>query len=240
MSFAQVKKLKKAFKGAVQEFSRILSTPSPLTWEGERDLLFKAAARNDVETIKQIAPKYPNEFMKWTTKKGSPLRVAQREGNLGAFKELVAFGADVNENYGDGWTPLLVAVEYEQKALVDFLLDKGANVVNAKGTTVYMGPGDSPNGGYGWTFTPLHLAIANHDADTVKKLLERGADPEKTGTPEGPVGSMTAGAYAMYLKQYTIVDILKRADVLRTEYLAKQAYSAPGQQPSVQIAPPSL
>ena len=236
MSFVQLKKLKKAFEGAAQEFSRVLSTPSPVTWEKERDMLFKAAAKNDVETIRRIAPKYPNDFMKWATKKGSPLHVAQlaqREGNLGAFKELVAFGADVNENYGDGWTPLLAAVKFKQKALADFLFNKGADV-NAQGTIECDTLGGSS---YNCTFTALHLAIANHDADTVKKLLERGADPGKTGTPEGPVGSMTALTYALYSKQYAIADTIQRADILRTEYLAKQTSSAT-QQPSVQTAPP--
>jgi ankyrin repeat protein len=62
-----------------------------------------------------------------------------------------------------GRTPLLYAVEYEHKAVVKLLLEKGAKL-----ETKYEGYG----------LTPLLWAVGNGHEAVVKLLLERGAELE--------------------------------------------------------------
>lgn len=64
----------------------------------------------------------------------------------------------------DGWTPLHLASFFGQKALVEFLLDHGADIhVVSKNEQSVM---------------PLHSALANRQVETAALLIERGADIE--------------------------------------------------------------
>ena len=97
------------------------------------------------------------------------LLFAARVGDLESAKLLVAAGADVNDADAWGVTATTLAAHSGYGALVEFLLDKGADPNNAA-------PG----------FTALHEAIMRRDEKTVAALLAQRADasaPLQTWTP---------------------------------------------------------
>src|SRR5712692_7047953 len=117
---------------------------------------------------------------------------AIRQNDVAAVKALLRRGAPVNVKDPDGATPLMYAALYGSPACVKLLLDKGAdpNTRNAAGATALMwGIGDlrkvrlllekdaDVNAHSKAGKTPLLLAAGyNGAADTVKLLLEKGAD----------------------------------------------------------------
>ena len=56
---------------------------------------------------------------------------AAEEGNIEAVKQHLAAGTDMNAKTPNGWTPLLMAISYAQKEIIELLIAEGANV-NAK------------------------------------------------------------------------------------------------------------
>jgi len=99
----------------------------------------------------------------------SALADAARDGNITAIQQLAAKGADPNApSGGNDWTPLHHAIHKHQTASVGALLDAGADVNRAGSDGV----------------TPLMMAAGYGYDDTVKLLLERGANATLK-TPEG-------------------------------------------------------
>lgn len=85
----------------------------------------------------------------------------------------------------DGWTPLHLAVFFNQNQIAEMLIEQGANVdavsKNQQGVT------------------PLHSALANRNVKIAKLLLHRGADPSVTSA---------AGYTPMhYVATYDLVEI---------------------------------
>jgi ankyrin repeat protein len=82
---------------------------------------------------------------------------------------LLERGADVNARSDDGRTPLLIAAGMlGNKAVVKFLLDRGANLSAKSPTTI----------GYS---TPLSEAARGGDNELLRVLIERGADVKGAG-----------------------------------------------------------
>ena len=91
----------------------------------------------------------------------APLHLASRHAELRILEALLAAGADIElRDRRNGWTPLLHAIHVRNRPAVAALVAQGADV-NA--------PGD---GG----ITPLIMASGYGMADTVRLLLDRGAD----------------------------------------------------------------
>jgi len=93
------------------------------------------------------------------TQLGVPVPLAQGAALLVA---LLAGGADVNANGRNNWTALLLALESDRNEVAESLI-KQPNL-NLKA--------ENPDG-----MTALMLAVWHKRADFVKKLLQRGADP---------------------------------------------------------------
>lgn len=90
------------------------------------------------------------------------LRLAAKVGNVVVVKALLDMGVLPNAKDGDGFTPLMNAVCFGQKVR-DLLLERlDVAAINA---------GDNDNN------TALHCAAGIGDINSVKKLLEAGADP---------------------------------------------------------------
>jgi len=66
----------------------------------------------------------------------TPLAAAIAKGDIDAVKKFIEYGADVNEK-SNGMTPLMVAARYNQVAIINLLLENGANakVVAENGLT---------------------------------------------------------------------------------------------------------
>ena len=92
----------------------------------------------------------------------APLHLASRHADLAILQALVAAGADVElRDHRNGWTPLLHAIHLRNEPAVAALLEGGADVNRA---------GESG-------ITPLIMASGYGMMDTVRLLLDRGADP---------------------------------------------------------------
>jgi ankyrin repeat protein len=97
------------------------------------------------------------------------LMFAARSGDLASAKLLIAAGANVNDQDARGVSVVVLAAHSGFRDLVEFLLDKGADV-------------NSSTAG----FAALHEAIMRRDEALVRTLLSHGADPHarlQTWTP---------------------------------------------------------
>ncbi len=90
----------------------------------------------------------------------SALMMAALKGEIAGAKMLLERGAKVNQG---GWSPLHYAAAGPEPELVGLLLERGAEVDAA-----------SPNG-----TTPLMMAAQYGSEDSLKQLLDRGADPSR-------------------------------------------------------------
>jgi ankyrin repeat protein len=90
----------------------------------------------------------------------SALMMSALKGDLAGAQLLLDHGAKVNQS---GWAPLHYAATGPDPRLVLLLLERGAEVDAA-----------SPNGS-----TPLMMAAQYGSEDSVKLLLDRGADPRR-------------------------------------------------------------
>jgi uncharacterized protein len=125
----------------------------------------------------------------------TPLNVAAETGNAAILERLLAAGADPNGTSEEGQTALMTAARNGKTDAVRVLIRHGAKV-NAvesfKGQTPLMfaaGEGNTSAAEmlveFGGDirarskagFTPLLLAVRNNRLDTVKFLLQHGADP---------------------------------------------------------------
>jgi len=88
----------------------------------------------------------------------SPLMLAAMAGMVEVCKRLIALDADVNKT---GWTPLHYAATAGQAAVIRLLLENSAYI-----------DAESPN-----KSTPLMMAAMYSDSETVRLLLDEGADP---------------------------------------------------------------
>lgn len=125
------------------------------------------------------------------------LHHAAATGDLGCIAALVDGGADLDRrDHQHGSSPLLWARELGHPDAIRLLLDRGARVNAADAarlglTTILDGfLTDVPRSrdrAVGWP-TPLAGAIAGGQTESVRLLLERGADPDApTGSGETPM-----------------------------------------------------
>ncbi len=101
-----------------------------------------------------------------TDGRSAPLHEAAQYGHTKIVQALIEAGANVDATDGDGYTPLLIAVFWNNLCTVKALLKAGADV---KAIVT-----DGPLKGY----TSLHIAARNdtEDIEIVQALLEAGAD----------------------------------------------------------------
>lgn len=102
-----------------------------------------------------------NENMQWHMP--SPLSYAAQHGHIAIVERLLEAGAEINSKFRDieGRTPLIWAIRGKQKAAVELMLKKGADI---NMTDV-------------WEKSPLSFATELMCDDIAQLLLDRGAKP---------------------------------------------------------------
>jgi len=114
-----------------------------------------------------------------TSRGFTALGLAAREGRIEVIEQLVKAGADPNirDTNENEWTPLLNAVHRHKRRAVATLLRLGAD----------------PDIGGGRT--PLIMAAGYGDTETVRLLLDGGADPSRGVKPgENALGAAVGGS----------------------------------------------
>lgn len=92
----------------------------------------------------------------------TPLLFAAQQGTAETVTLLLAAGADVNDAAPEGTSALVVAAHGGHGAVCALLLERGADV-------------DAAGAGY----TALHAAVLRGDVELVKRLVARGANPNR-------------------------------------------------------------
>jgi uncharacterized protein len=128
-------------------------------------------ARSDTWSEVQAVP--PHGYLEYNRSiphgNETALLFAARVGDFDSTRQLVAAGADVNDEDAWGVSAMVLAAHSGFTDIVEFLLDKGANVNSDKAG-----------------FAALHEAIMLRDEKLVQVLLDHGADANvqlRTWTP---------------------------------------------------------
>ncbi len=157
--------------GSYEDFFRAVKRDDPRT---VADLLGRGFDANTLDpkglhalfiAVQEPSPAVAEVLIRWpktnvefrTAKDESPLMLAALKGQLDLAKKLIERGADVNKT---GWTPLHYAATGGHLALLNLLLENHAYI-----------DAESPN-----KTTPLMMAAQYGNAESVKLLLEAGAD----------------------------------------------------------------
>jgi ankyrin repeat protein len=218
---AWLKRIKNAFS----------SSADPLqVWEKDRERFFRALRKDNAEAVRSIAAKYPKEALAWESPKGPPLRVAQEAGSAKAFAALLDLGADPNQTYAMPdrkitWhsSPLHRAVETGRLDLAALLIDRGARLDKRDyRCNIFFGLYTITRG------TPLASAIDAKNKAAAVFLLERGfgandacQEVESWLAPGKPSSLSSLQCAAAAKDGALILDLIKRADLIRAAYLEK-------------------
>lgn len=128
---------------------------------------------------------------------------AAATGNLQMCRLLLKHGADLNAMNDICATPLSIAINNGHDEIIDFLLKQGARVdfEIPPAETIQLENFDELGG-----VTPLYIAVGNQDIGTIKKLLKRGANVNRTGR-----NGFTPLKRAAYMGYLDVVKILLKA-----------------------------
>jgi ankyrin repeat protein len=154
----------------------------------EKDI-FLADARGEDGTSALLTAIYhgEEEIVDVILESGPTLTIheAAAAGIEDRVRELMRDRSAINSISHDGWTPLHLAVFFNQNRVAEMLIEEGANIntvsENAQGVT------------------PLHSALANKNIKIAKLLLQRGADP----------GAVSAAGFTPmhYVATYDLVEV---------------------------------
>lgn len=129
-----------------------------------------AAQRGDIALAELLLANKANPNAKMETSE-TPLHTAATYGHEGIAKLLIDHGAEVNARSKNGATPLIFAISHQNTPVARVLLAAHAD------SNIGFQLGDPSASDL--ERTPLYLAVANQnsDAELVRLLLERGANP---------------------------------------------------------------
>ena len=123
----------------------------------------RAAKQNDVERLRALVEKHPESIdARSGVNRYTALHLALKNGSEDAARALVDHGADVNLGDLVSSTPLHFAAWKCSVAIVDFLIERGAQ------TDIQQTSQKN---------SPLHFAAMSGKADIVASLLAHGANP---------------------------------------------------------------
>ncbi|TGL79131.1 ankyrin repeat domain-containing protein [Leptospira yasudae] len=136
--------------------------------------LFEAAALGDLEEVKKIVSSSADSINSFSKDGWSALHLAAYFGHLDVAKFLISSGADLGltskSKLSFGNTALHSAVATGKKAIVELLLEKGADA------NALQNPG---------SITPLHVAASRPGSlEIIQLLLKKGADKSKRSSED--------------------------------------------------------
>ncbi|TGK24122.1 ankyrin repeat domain-containing protein [Leptospira yasudae] len=136
--------------------------------------LFEAAALGDLEEVKKIVSSSADSINSFSKDGWSALHLAAYFGHLEVAKFLISSGADLSltskSKLSFGNTALHSAVATGKKAIVELLLEKGADA------NALQNPG---------SITPLHVAASRPGSlEIIQLLLKKGADKSKRSSED--------------------------------------------------------
>jgi uncharacterized membrane protein YidH (DUF202 family) len=124
-----------------------------------------------------------------------PLHWAMRNGHPSVTEVLLRLNPNLNATGPYGWTPLTLSVHKEDRAMINELLERGADIdVNGGAplkravlfgkvgiVSLLLESGADPDGGEDG-HTPLMIASERGNLEMVQLLIEAGADVERRGS----------------------------------------------------------
>lgn len=171
--------------GTVKKLIGKGTDPNILSEKGECAL--SAALKDEAAKVADFLIADERTNVNFVNKNGeTPLMFAAIRGMLPQAQALIDRGALINR---DGWAPLHYAACLPEPAMVELLLENGANI-DARA------PNDS---------TPLMMAASYGSVNTVKKLLSKGADK----TLKNKRG-LTAYDFAMESQRPNIAEVIQK------------------------------
>lgn len=211
-------------KGPVVSRFRVIALAAVLGWgappawsareESPQETLYRAAGRGELEAVKAALARGADPRGSVNVGR-TALHGAAERGHLETVRLLLERGADPSAVSELGETPLLLAVESGKAELVKLLLAKGAKAdqVNKRGETqlhvaarkgwraavaFLLDRGAEVDAPDKYDVTPLLAAASigrsRDDYETVKLLIERGADPKAKGHTKGTALHEASGA----------------------------------------------
>lgn len=148
-----------AFRNLKNSFQEALAIIPYSRWR-TRARFLTAADRNDFDTVKALAQKYP-EAVKWQDDNGrTALQLACKFNQVETAKYLIERGADINTSNIIGFTPMHSAAGSNADKIIRILHERGA-LLDARN--------DDGN-------TPLMFAAICGKDNSIKTLIACGAD----------------------------------------------------------------
>ena len=132
------------------------------------------AKNGNIQSFQKVIEDNPKIDPCQKNKNGNtPLHKASQYGHIEIIKELASMGVDVNITNRDGYTPLhLAAMKGQKEAAAELIL---------------LGADKDKEGGV-WGSSPLHWACIHSHIDTIKLLIEKGANTTlKDGVGKTPL-----------------------------------------------------
>ena len=204
-----------------------------------------AAYNGDLEKVKEIIDRDPNEINVQDSRGFTPLHLASGKGHIEIVKFLLNHGADIESEIFDGETPLLIAARFAingKYETIKTLLEHGAKVnhKDKDGRTalhkaamysskevmnLLISYGADVNSRDKHQSTPLHQAAMLNNIEAAKALVEHGADifaknyhDYSKPTAEGRLLPPPSGQMNKTAKEIA----LKRGDKEMAQYLQKK------------------
>ena len=175
------------------------ANPNAARWTGATPLMIAAGA-GSTEAVKLLAAKGAKIDTIEQRKGQNALMWAAAEGHSDVVQTLIGLGADTKAASQSGFTPLIFAAAKNDGKSIRHLVAAGVEPAtkalqvafayrNAAAMSALVECGASPNIADAIGATPLHAAAQIGDADLIRVLLKKGADPNaKTAKAMGGRG----------------------------------------------------
>jgi len=190
--------------------------------------MLEAAAKGNTARVQELLNQGINVNMRGGDG-NTPIMEAAYGGHLDTVKLLLDHGADLSAKKRDGATPITLTADKEMAALfknVTSMVSAAAAGKNAILET-FLNQGTPINGLSETGESALHAACWNGKTDTVKFLLERGANPQIKKADGATPASLAAGQ-----NHQDIVALLNAAVEKRSKEAAANGVGTPAASPA--------